>query len=330
MHTCVQRVHLELSGCEPSDVKSALGYFFLHEVQKRKKLVEYQTKTRNWSETFRPLRGFFSLRLKKNRRIADWRSPSEGETSLTNFSSLSYMRFCMMKSKECFPEESANTAWNNLSQSEDNSYFVGYHTLRAMLIRSQVSQKPIGGDKGPFSHLTAHTVISHSGFLCRLIGSITARFLKFHKSRPYGQKQHSTCRCAFCKFHKVFFYLQTSTCTRLSDATKIAFSENVHESAKLHRLHVSVAFRDTLCPTCGNKMPTCSATGRPLTDDIVWICGTCHHAACQEVIDECEACPLCYAQTGYSIWKLTHELLGVIPLYLLLFSTEWSVFRTYQ
>ena len=50
-----------------------------YKFQKRKTLVEYQTKTRNWSETFRPLRGFF----------ADWRSPWEGETSLTNFSSLS-------------------------------------------------------------------------------------------------------------------------------------------------------------------------------------------------------------------------------------------------
>ena len=36
-----------------------------------------------WWETFRPLRGFVSL------RIADWRSPWEGETSLTNLPSLS-------------------------------------------------------------------------------------------------------------------------------------------------------------------------------------------------------------------------------------------------
>ena len=53
------------------------------EVQKKKKRVsKHQTRTGIWEgwETFRPLRGFFSLRSQT--AIADWRSPLEGETSL--------------------------------------------------------------------------------------------------------------------------------------------------------------------------------------------------------------------------------------------------------
>ena len=64
--------------------------------------TEYQTKTGSWWETFRPLRGFFSLRLRdvspsqgllQSAIFADWRSPWEGETSLTNFPSLSDILF---------------------------------------------------------------------------------------------------------------------------------------------------------------------------------------------------------------------------------------------
>ena len=57
--------------------------FHTSQVQKRKKLVEYQTKTRNWwyLETFRPLRGFFSLRFSRLKKPLRGRNTSQGEDS---------------------------------------------------------------------------------------------------------------------------------------------------------------------------------------------------------------------------------------------------------
>ncbi|XP_033640666.1 WD repeat-containing protein 35-like isoform X1 [Asterias rubens] len=50
------------------------------------------------------------------------------------------------------------------------------------------------------------------------------------------------------------------------------------------------------CPSCDAKFPTCIVTGRPIMDNLFWMCDTCKHRAYESEIRSATTCPLCHSQ----------------------------------
>ncbi|XP_022083410.1 WD repeat-containing protein 35-like [Acanthaster planci] len=50
------------------------------------------------------------------------------------------------------------------------------------------------------------------------------------------------------------------------------------------------------CPQCDTKFPTCIVTGRPIMDNLFWMCDTCKHRAYEGEIRTASTCPLCHSQ----------------------------------
>ncbi|XP_038051534.1 WD repeat-containing protein 35-like isoform X4 [Patiria miniata] len=52
----------------------------------------------------------------------------------------------------------------------------------------------------------------------------------------------------------------------------------------------------SMCASCDSKFPTCIVTGRPIMDNLFWMCDTCKHRAYESEIRTASTCPLCHSQ----------------------------------
>ncbi|XP_078204572.1 WD repeat-containing protein 35 isoform X6 [Callithrix jacchus] len=55
---------------------------------------------------------------------------------------------------------------------------------------------------------------------------------------------------------------------------------------------------DSLMEGGEGKLPTCVATGSPITEDQFWMCGVCKHCVLAQAISHYSFCPLCHSPVG--------------------------------
>ncbi|XP_021109183.1 WD repeat-containing protein 35 isoform X6 [Heterocephalus glaber] len=56
---------------------------------------------------------------------------------------------------------------------------------------------------------------------------------------------------------------------------------------------------DSLLEGGEGKLPTCVATGRPITEYQFWMCSVCRHCVHAQEISSCAFCPLCHSAVGW-------------------------------
>lgn len=117
----------------------------------------------------------------------------------------------------------------------------------------------------------------------------------------------SCANSAFNTTSKAFIRLESlpettpEECKAYEDLAMEIFMKYSPKDSKTNRaecIHCETMIPDwvTLCPSCGTRFPSCTASGKPIMDpNQAWECPTCKHQAFESEIQTRQTCPLCHA-----------------------------------